>query len=131
MIQVVLSAAHCSGRGVRLALLSPDECDRVMLMAAKELGESGTMLELRKKEARDGVCVMVKAVTKETNLDQESVLKATWVEVTPAVLSDPEQFTKYFNAKDAVILDNLYRRYHEASVDEIDKIMGKALSTVD
>jgi len=128
MDQFLLNSKRCSGRGVRIRSLSPDEHDKLMFEAAKLVGPDATFLELKKIEWRMGVKKMLCEVTEKGGYKSEDELLkdgVKWKKVTVQFLD--ESFDDMFNAKDVGILQAIYRELHEVNDKEIDAIMGKAL----
>ncbi len=134
MKQIVLNAQQCSGRGVRLKVLGLGARAAITEAAAKELGPEGTMMQLRQREAVDGVCAMVVGVTEKTGFKTKADLVAAgdaagWKKVTFAELVDDS--AKYFGAKDMAALANVFRKLHDVTEQEVDDILGEALDVTE
>ena len=135
LYQLALSLPDCSGRGVRFSLLSPADHDDVMLQAAKKVGQEASILELKKAEWRDGVMRMVKEVTVQTDcFSQESLLRpeVKWRKVSYVELemdfNEADEDKRLLNAKDWMVLSEIYRTKHDVNLDEIKLIQGKVLA---
>lgn len=128
-IQFHLNAPACSGRGVRIKLLSPDETNQLMLDAAKILGSEGTMVELKKLEWSMGVRQMICSVTVQKGLKDVMGEDVSWKDYDRQLMD--QEYKKLFGPKDDAILQALYRQYHEVSQAEVDAIAGKALPVLE
>lgn len=122
--QIHLNAPNCSGRGVRIRILTPTEVDATSIDAAKQLPEGGSLLELRVLEYRERLKRMIVSYT-EPNLTPEQIVSATWIKADPEVLE--LDWNKLFGPRDDKFLVAIYRRFHEVSDDELEQIVGKAL----
>lgn len=128
-----------SGRGVRLRLLDPAEKDRAWLFAAKEVGEGATEADLNLARKREVLCRSIVAVTEKTHLASEALMagETRWIAVTQQALEgrDPTDkehaFAQLFSAKDADVIANVWRRYHDATVDDVEAIVGGAVELAD
>lgn len=126
--QIHLNAKGCSGRGVRVALLDPTQKFAVLEGAARDVGADATMMHLREREARDGVCAMVVEITEpgQKTLQGDGV---AWKRVSAEHLDT--HLDDVFNTKDFEVLKQLYRRWHDAALEEVDAIMGEALDVTE
>lgn len=134
MMQIVLNAKTCSGRGVRCRLLTLDERHKIYENAALDVGAEATVMQLRVREGKDAVSAMVTDVTEKTGFKTPSELvkagaDAGWKKVTFQELNDNS--AKYFNAKDMSVLVNLFRKLHDVTDKEVDDILGEALEVTD
>ena len=134
MMQVLLlNAKQCSGRGVKIKTLAPEERDRVSVVAAQLIGKDATNLEYSVAQTQELVKRCLVAVTKSagfTTMDQLLEGGTEWVKVQQADLENqlgPLTFAKLFTAKDDDILTRIVTSLHVASKDEVDAIAGKAL----
>lgn len=126
MLQFLLKADGCSGRGVRIRQLSAEDALELQLDAARELGAEAMAMEVHAKAQLFGVHSFVTHVTEETGLkSRDALAKATWKKVTREALA--EGLEKYFGPKDVNVLVAMYNRLHHASSKEVDDIMGEAL----
>jgi hypothetical protein len=135
MMQVLLlNAKQCSGRGVKFKTLTPAERDRVSVVAAQCIGKDATNLEYSVKQTQELVQRCIVAVTAKdgyTDMDQMLDEGTEWTNVQQADLCNqlgPLFFAKLFTAKDDDILSRIITSLHVASKDEVDAIVGKALT---
>ena len=136
MIQVFhLSAKHCSGRGVKIRLLTPVQKDQAAIAAAKIAGKDAVNIEYNVLHSQEMAERSLVAVTKKTgfkSMDEVLALaESEWVELTSAKLCTPGGEASYsvlFNAKDDDIICRLVAQLHQATKDEVDAIAGKALT---
>jgi hypothetical protein len=140
--QYALVGMGFSGRCVRMRMIDSSEREDLLQLAAREAGEGATGLEWRSKATRKCVSQMLIAVSKETGLTKEDVFggkgkvprELTWLPVSPFALEGGVPGLKYndlFTAKDDDFLSRVYRQFHEVTLDEVDEIMGKAVSISD
>jgi len=127
--QIVLSAKSCSGRGVRIQMLSLEQRGAVLEAAAKEVGAEATMLQFRIREGAAGTAAMVVEVTEKAGFKSAAELieagdGAKWKKVGAQELAEHPE--KYFNAKDQAALLSLFRALHDVDDKEIDSILGEA-----
>src|SRR5579859_5199862 len=108
-IQVHLKGMACSGRGVRMAQLTPTERDKILLLSAKEVGQEGTMIELKRAEWKNGVHQMIKQVTL-TPVEDPNSPDVKWKQYTPQALD--EAYEELFTAKDHNLLMAIFRTYN-------------------
>ncbi len=118
-----LSGKRHSGRAIKVRALDETSTQDNLAAAAKFAGPETTVLELRQKESRMGVKQFVIGISDPCADPMAADVK--WKKVTPADFD--EGLGKYFTAKDIVVLEALYREYHDVTKDELDKITGKAL----
>lgn len=119
--QVHLTGKWHSKRVVHVKMLDAFEVEDNLMQAAKLLGKNAEFLEIKKTEWRNGVKRFIVAVS-------EPVENAADAKVRPVNIADLDAtFTELFTAKDQQVLEAMYRDFHEASVDEVDAIVGKAL----
>src|SRR5258708_32824393 len=64
-----------SGIGVRFQDLDGEQSDAVLLAAAKQLPQDGTVMEMTQIEAREGVAARIKQVTRGPCLRAEGSVK--------------------------------------------------------
>lgn len=129
MKQILLNAKECSGRGVRLRLLTLEERSHVLETAAREVGGEGTMAQFRLREGLDGVCSMVVGLTEKAGFKTREELVAAgdaagWKKVTFQELADNS--AKYFTSKDMAALQASFRKLHDVNEKEVDDILGEA-----
>lgn len=122
-----------SGRAVRLRIVDGDERDQISAIAAKEVGEDALMSEFQQRRNRDWVNRSLVEVTKEKELDEAALAKATWVKVTQQQLDGegPMSAKALFTAKDMDTLIAWFHAEHLASAADLETIMGKAVEVVD
>lgn len=123
--QFHLNAPACSGRGVRVRMLSPDEANKVMADAARLVGPEASIIELKKTEWSLGVKAMLTEYTVEKNLPDLMKEGVQWRKVDRVFLD--ENYSKIFGAKDDAILQAIYRQFHEVSEKDIEAVVSKAL----
>ena len=102
-------------------MLESFEVDENLTAAAKLMGKSAEFFEIKKTEWRNGVKKFLVAVSEPT----DDPMTATFKKVDHSTLD--ELYPKIFTAKDAQILEGLYRDFHEVSSDDLEAIVGKAL----
>lgn len=122
MEQYHLNGKRMSRRAVRVQELDPTDAEKNLTDAAKIVGKEATILELKKVEWRNGVKRFVVEVSDPCDNPMDPSVK--WTKLKPGDLDDPGAF---FNTKDMMFLEALFREYHEISADEQDALMGKAL----
>jgi hypothetical protein len=125
----VLNFDNFSGRGVQLRVLDPDQKDKIAEIVAKNLGEGGLITEYHRLRERGCVYRCIVAVTREKELDEAGLAKATWAKVTEEELEEkgPLSARSLFTTKDITTLTAWYREQHEVSTEDIAAIMGKAV----
>lgn len=121
-----LKGLHCSGRAVKFQPLDPDERDAILLLAAKEVGADGTMIDLKRMEWKYGVHKMIKQVSVEPVDGDPNDPSVKWKKHTPETMD--QEYSKLFTAKDHALLTAAFRVYHEVSDQEVNAIVGKALT---
>jgi hypothetical protein len=127
-LQLAICLPNCSGRGIRFKALGPSDHEKLSLDAAILVGGDATMLTLKRTEWAMGVKRMLTEVTVEGGYNQETLLgpDVKWKKVT---LQDVDgSYDKWFNAKDHGVLTELFRQYHEVSMDDLKAISGKVLA---
>ena len=132
MMQLLLNAKRCSGRGVKIRTLSPDERDRASIVAAKVAGKDAQIIEFSTAQLKEFVTLSVVEVTKQSGFKtMDDLMKpdVEWIKVTPAefAFEGPLKYSKLFNAKDDDILGHVVNSLLVASRDEVEDIVGKAL----
>ena len=120
-----LKGSRCSKRAVRIQELLPDEKDDLMLQAAKLVGPSATILELKRREWKMGAIAMIKQVSLEPVAGDPNAASVKWKSYDYATLES--DYDKLFTAKDHALLVAAYRSFHEVTEEEVDDIVGKAL----
>lgn len=128
MKQILLKGDGCSGRGVRIEVLSNDQRDALFEAAAKDVGAEATMLELRRREDKSAVCAFVIEVTEKAGYKKADELFAdgvTWKKVNADELD--AKLSTYFTTKDVATLIAIFRKLHDVTQKEIEDIMGEAL----
>lgn len=115
-----------SGRGIRFAIIPPDERDQMLHTVALLAGKDERKLAILRQ--REGVKRMLRAVTRDGGLTEEQVFglpESGWLKLDEQVLADDEQYRALFTTKDDELLCWLYRDYHEISREDVDAIAGK------
>lgn len=126
--QFLLSASGCSGRGVRIRMLSAAQRAGVVEAEAKRLGPEASGFELDAAVGIATVCAVVVAYTKETGFKKAADLvekSPTWVPTGAEWLDD--HYAEVFNAKDVSAIVAIFRKLHIATDKEIEDILGEAL----
>ena len=133
-ILFVLSGKGCSGRGVRWCDVTASERDRISKDSAIEVGSDAVGAEYGIVEARNLVCACVRAITKEPVKSHEELIalpESAWIELNPQKLlanpGEPTYYNRLFSAKEDDILDHIARRRLNATISEVDAILGKAI----
>lgn len=127
MRQILLNAKNCGGRGVRLRLLTTPERRAIFESAAKDVGQEGTVAQLRAIEDRDGVCAMVAEITVKDGYKKCADLVAAdvvWRKMTMAAMTD--EHTSLFGSKDFGALVAIFHAIHDVKESEVDDILGEA-----
>lgn len=133
-IQIVLAAKGCSGRGVRLRLLSPGEHDEVVLRGAQMAQPDGPAAVVRASQQiaqiREALLAMLCEVTVQTGFTGPDDLRkegVTWHKLTSQELQSegPWSYDALFNSKEDSILGVVYSSNHAVTKEEIDDIVGK------
>lgn len=109
-----------SGRAVRVRELDDIAVTDNLSSAAKLLGPEATGLELKKREWAIGLKQFIVEMSEPCADPFAKDVK--WRKVTPADFDGG--LGEYFTVKDLVVLENVYREYHDVTKDELDKIMG-------
>lgn len=122
LTQIHLKGKRFSGRGVKLRALDPLECEDVFTSAAKVAGKEATFIELHAIASRNGVKRFVAEITEPVDTIDE---KTKWKKVSMEYMD--EHFQTVFTPKDIVVLEKMYRDFHDVSQDEVDAIVGKAI----
>ncbi len=125
MIQAVhLKGKYHSGRVVHVKMLDSAEIEDNQLQSGKLLDkDNASYYDLKKIEWKNGLRRFVIAVSDPvTEMTKETKVR----KVTPMDLD--ASFAEFFTSKDAKVLEQMYRDYHEVSQEEIENIAGKALT---
>ena len=123
MIQIHLNTSKgMSKRGVRYEILTMSDVEAADLAAGKECTPNSLQSEFQAKSERNGMEMMVRAVT-EKPCTPEELQTTKWVTLNPAVLH--ESWSKHFNLKDTIALKAIYRKEHSLTQSEVDEIMEK------
>jgi hypothetical protein len=128
MRQILLNAKNCSGRGVRLELLSLADRNQIREEAAKDMTPESTLMEWENRQADMGVRAMVVAITDRTGFKTKAELLAegvVWKKVSPEDLADKAD--TFFNPKDLAVLSATFRKLHDVTEKEVEDILGEAL----
>ena len=130
MIQVFhLSAPGCSKRAVKIRELTSSEVDQCRIDSAKMLGADSTNAEYGIGQQREMNHRAIVAVSKTPLTSQNEVVSTEWTPLTPLLLAEGAcSYDKIFTAKDDSILSAIIKKMHVASMDDIDSIVGKALT---
>lgn len=133
--QFLLNATECSGRGVRIRILSPDEKMAASKKAIETLSEVGEVLlvTLRETETLERIKMMLVAVTKSggykdpRQLAPGALAESEWQKLDVGALTMPGAFSysTLFNTKDDELLRAIYKRLHEVSQNEIDSVFSQ------
>lgn len=129
-IQILLRGQYSSGRGVRIRMIDPDEKDRAATNAAQTLGKDATGAEYSAAVERQILLTAIVAVTRESRLDEKTVMTAVWEPMDFAKLElegSEWQYKRLFTAKDDSLLISISRRMHGATGEEVDAILGEAI----
>lgn len=121
MEQYHLSGPRNSGRAVRVESLDYIAVSKNLDEAVKFVSENSTYGQLKKKEWMLGIAQFVKEVSDPCKDPFDPSVK--WRKVTVADFE--EGFSAFFNAKDMMMLEALYREYHDLTKEELDAITGK------
>lgn len=122
-MQYHLKGRGFSGRVVRCRELDPTEVEDNLTAAAKLASKDATIIELKKTEWRNGVKRMITEVSDPTDDPMKKDLK--FRKLSPQQLD--EQWASLFKAKDVLLLESVYRDYHEVIPSEVADITGKAV----
>lgn len=126
MKQLLLKGEGCSGRGVRVEVLTTAAREAIFESAAKDVGPEATMLDLRRREDRSGICAFVVAVSEKTGFKtKDELVGAAWKNVSAEHLEG--KLGDYFTTKDVAALITIFRKLHDVTQKEIDDILGEAL----
>lgn len=127
-----LAGPGFSGRGVRVRVLGVDVVDKLYTDAVKEHPTDAVSARLERQ--RNGVRAMLVAVTrapvaKVDDLLPSAALKPDWAPVNLQVLISDEAlaYSKLFNSKDDGALCEIFKRNHDATMGEVDSIVGKVV----
>lgn len=124
--QILLNAKACSGRGVRIEILSGSAIDEIVETELRALGPDGLRAQLEKKVVRAGIASMIRAVTEKSGFSkQDELVSASWKPVARKDLED--NLDAFFNAADQTLLEGVYTRLHVVTEGELDNVMGEAL----
>jgi len=132
MKQLILNARGCSGRGVRIRTLAPEQRANVLESTAKLLGGEATWIELRLREAIAGVCAMVAEITESGGYLKRDDLfgpSVQWKKVNAEHLTD--RYGDYFVPKDVDALIKIFRTLHDVTETELENILGEALDVTE
>lgn len=121
-----LNFPNCSGRAIQFKLLTESDQREAQVAAAKAATKDTIGLEVRLLEQREAIKRMVTAITEGPA--QPPISDAT--EFKPVTHFQLEQdFDKYFGAfpKDVAVLAQLYTKFHELTLSEVQDIEGKLI----
>lgn len=130
----VLKFYGFSGRGVLIRMLDATERESVAAIAAKEGGEEATGIEFQQRRNRDWVLRALVEVTRERDLDEAGLAKATWVKVSQQTLEadgGAMSAKELFTPKDMDVLIGWFVENHLANAADLDAVSGKAVEVVD
>lgn len=119
--QYHLKGKHCSGRAVRVRALDDVQTADNLTAAARQAGTEAIYAEVKKAEWRIGITQFVIEVSEPC--EDPSTAKFRKVNVRDF----EEGLSTFFTAKDVVILEAIYREFHELNSDELEAIVGKGL----
>jgi hypothetical protein len=117
-----------SQRGVRYKILSMSDVEAADVAAGRECTPDSLQSEFQSKSERNGMEMMVIAVT-DKPCKAEELQTATWKSVGPEYLH--ENWSKHFNLKDTIALKAIYRKEHSLTQKEVDEIMEKKVEMID
>jgi hypothetical protein len=118
--QYHLKGKHYSGRAVRVEPLNATASDEALVNAARLAGKEATIFEVTKQQYVLGLRQFVKEISEPC----DDPMTAKWRKVKP---EDLDNLADFFTAKDLMVLEQIYREYHEVTKQELDDIVGKAL----
>lgn len=127
MKQILLNAKGCSGRGVRIEILTSAQREAIREETAKSLTPTSTVGEWNAKQTDAGIAAMVVAITEKTGFktwDELVAADVKWKSVSADHLADKR--TEYFNTKDLDALAKVFTAWHDISSKELDDILGEA-----
>ena len=130
----LLNGRGCSGRAVKIRELSAEEVDKCAINASKIMGDGATNAEYGITKHREMNFAAVVGVTTIGNFKTlDEVLAAgpsAWAKLSPLILeqSGPLSYASLFRAKDDAVISGIVQRLHFVSGEDIEAIMGKALS---
>lgn len=119
--QFHLNGKRCSGRAVRVQQLDDQAVADNLTAAAKTLGKDAIYAELKKLEWKMGIRQFVVAISDPCTDPFAADVK--WRKVNASDFEDG--LKTFFTAKDVMVLEALYREYHEVSTEELEIITGK------
>lgn len=130
MIQLFfLGAPGCSKRAVKIRELTSQEVDQCRIDSAKMVGVDATNAEYGIGQQREMNHRAIVAVSKTPIASRDAAVSTEWTPLTPALLAEGAlAYDKLFTAKDDHILSMIIKKMHVASQDEIEDIVGKALT---
>jgi len=137
-IQFRLSAKDCSDRAIRIRDIDPTERDKVSIDTATEVGKDATGAQYAVTEARNLITICLVGVTKSAVASDDALLAlpaSEWIPLNPEKLSAdptaPTHYSKLFSPKEDSIIAGIVRRRNNATTDEIDSILGKAMAVAE
>lgn len=123
MEQFHLNGPRNSQRAVRVEALDYAEVNQNLDDAVKFMTENATSFQLKKKEWAIGIRQFVREISEPCKDPFDPNVK--WRKVSVADFE--EGVGKFFNVKDMMVLEQLYRDYHDLTKGELDAITGKAM----
>lgn len=125
-----LNFPECSGLAVQFKILSDSEIRAAQLAVMKSVQKDATVFEVREREKRESLKRMITHVS--DGPAQPPIDDST--KFIPVTLQDfelplgPMYFEKVFSRpKDVAVLERLYSKFHELSLDEAQSIEGKLI----
>lgn len=132
--QILLSLPNCSGRAVRLRAIGPEARNQASLEASRLVDDTSDHQAMGQTFNNELLKRTIVAVTKKTGLQtQDQALQlseADWLKTGPQEFeTDPERsFDALFTARDIAVLNAIAMRLYHVADEDVDAIMGKALS---
>lgn len=121
MVQSIhLTGKNHSERVVHVRMLDLTETEENLTQTATILGTSSNWIALKKAEWRNGVKRFITAISEPTDDPEKVKVRKVTVQDLDA------NFSGLFTPKDQLVLESLYRDYHEITPDEVEDIVGKA-----
>jgi len=116
-IELHLTGAGHSGKGVRLRDLTEPQLSTILESASNDAGVDATALKLMRAEQKFGAqsCLVAVTAAPVTSLTDASI-----------VWEPPDYDRAQLTTRDWELLKKVYARRHFASNDEVDAILGKA-----
>jgi hypothetical protein len=132
IIQYHLFGDGLCGRAVRVRELTASEVEDNANLAASLVSDNDKIMKLSQIEVREGIKMMLVAISKKAGLKPEEVAKlraGDWEQLTISKLKMPN--SEYFyeaifsRAKDHAFMARLFRRLHTPKETDIDAIVEK------